>query len=75
MWKNSGPLIALYPTPVVIVGMLDEYEKVNWINIAHIGIIGNDSIMLSVHKNHFSNEIIKDKYAVSVNLVDRKSVV
>ena len=69
MWKNSGPLIALYPTPVVIVGMLDEYEKVNWINIAHIGIIGNDSIMLSVHKNHFSNEIIKDKYAVSVNLV------
>lgn len=69
MWKNLGPLVALYPTPTVIVGMIDEYEKVNWINIAHVGIIGTDSIMLSIHKNHFSNEIIKDKYAVSVNIV------
>lgn len=50
MWKNLGPLVALYPTPTVVVGMIDEYEKVNWINIAHVGIIGTDSIMLSIKK-------------------------
>lgn len=69
MWKNLGPLVALYPIPTVVVGMIDEYEKVNWINIAHVGIIGTDSIMLSIKKTHFSNEIIKDKFAVSVNIV------
>ncbi len=69
MWKNLGPVVALYPTPTVVVGMMDEYEKVNWINIAHIGIVGSDSIMLSVHKLHYSNEIIKDKLMVSVNIV------
>lgn len=69
MWKNFGPLVALYPTPTIVVGMIDEYEKVNWINIAHIGIIGNDSILLSIQKSHFSNEIIKHKLAVSVNIV------
>ena len=69
MWKNAGPIVALYPTPTAVVGMIDENEKVNWINVAHVGLIGLDSIMLSINKLHFSNEIIKDKYAVSVNIV------
>jgi flavin reductase (DIM6/NTAB) family NADH-FMN oxidoreductase RutF len=69
MWKNLGPVTALYPTPVTVIGMIDEYEKANWINIAHVGVLGENCLMISVHKSHFSNEIIKDKNYVSVNMI------
>jgi flavin reductase (DIM6/NTAB) family NADH-FMN oxidoreductase RutF len=74
MKKNLGPVVGLYPTPVVIAGTVID-NKVNWINIAHIGIIGLDSIMLSMGKSHYSNQGIKENKTVSVNLINEEMLV
>ncbi len=66
--KNIGKVVGLYPTPVVIVGMYVD-NRVNWINIAHIGIIGLDSVMLSMVSDHFSNKGIKQYKACSINIL------
>lgn len=74
MKKNIGSVVALYPTPSTIVGTVIG-DKVNWINIAHIGIIGLDSIMLSMRKSHYTNQGIKENKTVSVNLVSEDMLV
>ncbi|HEX3078019.1 MAG TPA: flavin reductase family protein [Lachnospiraceae bacterium] len=74
MKKNIGSVLALYPTPSTIVGTVIN-GKVNWINIAHIGIIGVDAIMLSSSKSHYSNQGLKENGKVSVNLVSEEMLV
>lgn len=74
MKKNIGPVVALYPTPVVIVGTRFE-GRVNWINIAHIGIIALDRIMLSIAKEHYSNVALIETKQCSVNIVSEEMVV
>lgn len=74
MKKNLGAVVALYPTPTTIVGTVVE-GKVNWINIAHIGIIGLDCIMISSRKNHYSNQGIKENRTLSVNLVNEDMLI
>lgn len=69
MKRNLGSLLALYPMPVTIVGTMIE-EKVNWMQVAHVGIIGHDRIMISCMKNHYTNKGIKESGIVSVNLVN-----
>lgn len=69
MKKNIGSTLALYPTPAVVVGTKVN-EKINWLLVAHIGIIGHDRIMLSLFKGHYSNEGIKQTGKVSVSMVD-----
>ena len=49
MKKNIGNVLALYPTPAVVVGT-EVNGKVNWLLVAHVGIIGHDQIMLSLFK-------------------------
>ena len=49
MKKNIGNVLALYPTPAVVVGT-EVNGKVNWLLVAHVGIIGHDQIMLSMFK-------------------------
>lgn len=66
--KNIGSTLALYPTPVVIVGT-EVGGKVNWLLVAHVGIIGHDRIMLSMFKKHYTNEGVKQSGKVSVNMV------
>ncbi len=68
MKKNIGVTLALYPTPVVVVGAEVE-GKVNWLLVAHVGIIGHDRIMLSLFKGHYTNRGIKQSGKVSVNMV------
>ncbi len=70
MHKNIGNTFGLYPTPVTIVGMKTD-DSINWINIAHIGIIGVNRIMISSNKVHYSNQYIKKNKFVSINLVDK----
>ncbi len=72
--KNIGSTLALYPTPITIVGTKVE-GKVNWINIAHIGIVGMDKILLSMAKSHYSNRGIKENKNVSVNLITKDMIV
>ncbi len=74
MKKDIGSVIALYPTPTTVVGTVVE-GKVNWMNIAHIGIIGLDSIMISSRKSHYTNQGIKENRTLSVNLVNEDMLV
>ena len=69
MKKNIGSILALYPTPVVVVGT-EINGKINWLLVAHIGIIGHNRIMLSMHKAHYTNQGVKEGGKVSVNIVD-----
>lgn len=68
MQKNLGSVLGMYPMPVTIVGT-EVDGKVNWINIAHVGVIGMDSMMLSMGKLHHSNIGIKKNKTVSISLI------
>ena len=69
MKKNIGNVLALYPTPAMVVGT-EVNGKVNWLLVAHAGIIGHDLIMLSMFKKHYTNEGVKQTGKVSVNMVN-----
>lgn len=69
MKKNIGSALALYPTPVVVVGVMNG-EKPTWTLVAHVGIIGHDKILVSLASTHFINEYIKTGNKLSVNIVD-----
>ena len=64
----------MYPTPAVVVGT-EVNGKVNWLLVAHVGIIGHDQIMLSLFKKHYSNEGVKQTGKVSVNMVNEEMLV
>lgn len=69
MKKNIGSVLALYPTPTVIVGAFVE-NKANWLLVAHVGIMGHDRIVVSLAKHHYTNNGIKSNGCLSVNIVD-----
>lgn len=47
MKKNIGAKLALYPTPLVVVGTMVN-GKPNWTLVGHLGIIGHDRVMVSI---------------------------
>ncbi len=51
MKKQIGNTLALYPTPLVVVGTMMS-GKPNWLLAGHIGIIGHDRVMVSLAKPH-----------------------
>ena len=65
-------MLALYPTPVTVVGAMTESGKPNWMLVAHVGIIGHDRLMISCAKPHYTNTAIKKTGVVSVNLVSEE---
>ena len=69
MKKNVGSLLALYPTPVTVIGVMNG-EKPTWTLVAHIGIIGHDRVLVSLAAPHFINGRIKETGKLSINLVD-----
>ena len=54
MKKNIGNAMALYPTPLVVVGAMVD-GKPNWTLVGHLGIIGHDRVMVSMATPHYSN--------------------
>ena len=52
MKKQIGNTLALYPTPLVVVGAMMN-GKPNWLLVGHIGIIGHDRVMVSLAKPHY----------------------
>ena len=68
MKKNLGSLLALYPTPVTVIGAMNG-EKPTWTLIAHVGIIGHDRLLVSLAAPHFINDCIKKDQKFSINLV------
>lgn len=71
MKKNIGSQLALYPTPVTIVGAMNG-DKPTWTLVAHIGIIGHDRVLVSLAAPHFINGSIKDTKKLSINLVNEE---
>ena len=69
--KNLGKLLALYPKPMTVVGTKVE-GKVNWLVVGHTGVIGHDRILVSMSKQHYSNQGIKQSKKLSINLVSRE---
>ena len=69
--KNIGSLLALYPKPMTVVGA-EVDGKVNWLVVGHTGIIGHDRILVSMSKNHYTNQGIRKSKKLSINLVSRE---
>lgn len=69
MKKNIGSQLALYPTPVTVIGAMAG-EKPTWTLVAHVGIIGHDRVLISLSAPHFINHCIKENKKLSVNIVD-----
>ena len=66
--KNIGAKLALYPTPLVVVGAIVN-DKPNWILIGHLGIMGHDHVMISMAKAHYTNQGVIANKALSINIV------
>lgn len=69
MKKNLGAILALYPTPVTVIGAMNG-EKPTWTLVAHVGIIGHNRVLVSLAAPHFINHCIKGTKKLSINLVD-----
>ncbi len=69
MKKNIGSQLALYPTPVTVIGAMNG-DKPTWTLVAHVGIIGHDRVLVSLAAPHFINSIIKENKTLSINIVD-----
>ena len=68
MKKSIETKLALYPTPVTVIGAMNG-DKPTWTLVAHIGIIGHDRILVSLAEPHFINHVIKDNGKLSISLV------
>lgn len=71
MKKNVGSLLALYPSPVTVIGAMNG-EKPTWTLVAHVGIIGHDRVLVSLAAAHFINGCIKETKKLSINLVNEE---
>ena len=69
MKKNIGNALALYPTPLAVVGAMVN-GKPNWLLVGHLGIIGHDHVMVSLAAAHYTNQGIKESRKLSINIVD-----
>lgn len=69
MKKNIGNALAMYPTPLVVVGAMVD-GKPNWLLVGHVGIIGHDHVMVSLASAHYTNRGIKESKKLSINIVD-----
>ena len=69
MKKNIGSVLALYPTPTVVVGTMID-DKPTWLLAGHVGIIGHDRILVSLFNKHHTNQGIISTGYLSVNIVD-----
>lgn len=67
-------MLALYPMPATIVGAMVD-GKPNWLQVAHVGIIGHDRILVSAMKNHYTNKGIREAGVLSVSLADESLLV
>jgi len=74
MKRKIGNQNVLYPTPVTIVSALVN-NKVNFINVAHVGIVNASPphlITLGMNKAHHTNIGIRENKTFSVNIFSRE---
>lgn len=69
MKKNIGAILALYPSPVIVIGALVN-GKPSWTLAAHAGTVAHSHLMVSLVKAHYINGGIRETKKLSVNVVD-----
>ncbi len=69
--KLIGNKLALYPMPLTVIGA-EVNGRVNWLLVAHVGLIGHDRLLISMSQSHYTNQGIKASRKLSVNLVSRE---
>lgn len=69
MKKNIGATLALYPSPVIVIGALVN-GKPSWTLAAHAGTVAHSHLMVSLVKAHYINGGIRETKRLSVNVVD-----
>lgn len=74
MKKNIGNKLALYPTPATVVGTVGEGGKINWLLVAHVGIVSHSKLLLSIHSSHHSVKAIDETKRLSINMIDESFV-
>lgn len=67
--KNIGSVFALYPSLAVVLGTKDENGKVDFMLVAHVGVVSHKALSLSLHKTQTLENIHKTK-KVSINLIN-----
>jgi flavin reductase (DIM6/NTAB) family NADH-FMN oxidoreductase RutF len=67
--KSIGASLALYPTPVVVVGAMVD-GKPSWTLVAHTGTVAHSHVMVSLVKAHYINKGIRETKKLSLNVVD-----
>lgn len=73
MQKDVGNVMGLYPTPVTVVGVVTETGRVNFLVVAHVGVVEHGHLLISVDKAHtLSDAAIKANGEVSVSLVSQE---
>lgn len=65
---NVGSTLALYPSPVTVIGAMNK-DKPTWTLVAHVGIIGHDKVLVSLASQHYINQFIKENQKFSINIV------
>lgn len=69
MKKNIGTTLALYPSPVVVVGAMAQ-GKPTWTLVAHTGTMAHSHLMVSLAQAHYINKGVRENGVLSVNVVD-----
>ena len=67
--KNIGPTLALYPSPVIVVGAMVN-DRPTWTLVAHAGTVAHSHLMVSLVQAHYINKGIHANGKLSVNVVD-----
>ena len=71
MKVNIGPKLSLYPTPLGVVGTRVN-GRINYVLVAHFGIVSHQHILVSLSKKHYTNQGIVENKALTINLVDEE---
>ena len=72
MQKDLGAVMGLYPTPVTVCGTVLEDGRVNWLAIAHVGLVEYKHLLISIGNSHkLSDAAIAANKTVSVSLVSQ----
>ena len=69
MKKNIGEALALYPSPLIVVGAMAD-GKPTWTLVAHAGTMAHSHLMVSLVQAHYINKGIRENGKLSVNVVD-----
>lgn len=69
--KNIGSVFALYPSIAAVLGTKDKDGKVNFMLVAHVGIVSHKHLSLSIHKTKTLENILATK-KVSINFINDK---